>query len=108
MMSLSFGQAELFDDAAHDELVLCVDQGIRLRLDIDTLANQGLQVLGGDVFVVEGHHIQALGELAQRVQILVVADRSVSHGRDRGDVFCLGQDTEFEAKGYCTGGHHAG
>ncbi len=64
-------------------------------------------MVGGDVLVVEGHHVQALGELQQGVQVLVVTDRGVGHGGDGGNVFAFGQDTEFEAQGGGGWGHHA-
>ncbi|GIU55279.1 hypothetical protein NicSoilC12_10280 [Arthrobacter sp. NicSoilC12] len=62
----------------------------------------------GDVFVVEGQDVEAAGELEQMLQVLVVADRGVSHGRDCGDVLAFGENTELKAQGGRGRGHHAG
>ena len=54
---------------AHDQLVLGVDQGVGPGLHVHALADEGPQVLGGHVLVVEGDHVQAAGEIAQRVEV---------------------------------------
>ena len=77
-------------------------------MDVHAGVDQGPQVRRGDMFVVEGQHVQAAGELEQMLQVLVVADRGVGHGRDCGDVLAFGENTELKAQGGRGRGHHAG
>jgi hypothetical protein len=42
------------------------------------------------------------------LQVRVVADRGVNHGRDCRDVLAFGENTELKAQGGRGGGHHSG
>ncbi|GAA3276405.1 hypothetical protein AAU01_14860 [Paenarthrobacter aurescens] len=64
-------------------------------------------MLGGDVFVIERHDVQALGELKKSVQVLVVANGRRGHCCHGGYVLTLGQNTEFEAQGGSGRSHHS-
>ncbi|GAA4313631.1 hypothetical protein GCM10023086_34570 [Streptomyces venetus] len=45
----------------------------------DAVRLQGPEVLGGYVFVIEGDHIAPSRELAQRVEVAIVADDDIAH-----------------------------
>ncbi|GAA4043163.1 hypothetical protein GCM10023063_31830 [Arthrobacter methylotrophus] len=92
---------------AHHEFVLCVHEGIGSGLDVHARLNQGPKVLRGNVFVVERHDVQAFGEREQGRQILIVANGSRCHGRDRRNVLAFSEDSEFKTKGGCGWCHHS-
>ena len=69
---------------AHDQLVLGMAQRVRPRMHPNTRGNQCPEVLGGNVLMVEGEHVAALGEPSQRGQIIVPAkDHIGGHQRRR-------------------------
>src|SRR5699024_7057973 len=71
------GKSQALDGFTHDQLVLGMDQGCRARLDVDALVDQGRQEIVGNVLVVKGDYVLALGEFAQGFEVLVVAYRGV-------------------------------
>jgi hypothetical protein len=69
---------------AHHQLVLGVAQRVRSRVHPNALRNQGPQVFGGHVLMVEGEHVTALSEAAKRRQILVTSDHHIGGHQGRG------------------------
>ena len=56
--------------AAHDQLVLRVQQGVGPGMDRDALGHECAQQLARDTFVVEGHALGIAGKTAQRVEVV--------------------------------------
>ena len=77
-------------------------------MHVDAGALQGTQVFRGDVLMVERQDVQAAGKLKEVVQVGVITDRGVGHGRDGRDVLTFGKDAELEAQGSGRRGHHSG
>ena len=71
-------------------------QRVRAGADGDAVRLQRAQVLGRYVLVIEGDHVAALGELAQRVEVAIVADDVVGDDLGGRDVVGLDQDTEVQ------------
>ena len=69
--------AERGQPLAHDGLVLGVHQRVGAGAHRDAVGRQRPDVLGGHVLVVERDHVAALGEVAQVVQVAVVAEPDV-------------------------------
>src|SRR4051812_33881955 len=59
------------------------------------------------MLMVERQHVQALGELEEGVQVLVIADRGCGHGGNSRNVHALSQNSEFEAQGGSGRSHHS-
>ena len=72
------GHADRVEPGAHHALVLGVHERVRAGADGDAVRLQGPQVLGGHMFVIEGDHIAAPREVAQRVEVAVVADDDIA------------------------------
>ncbi len=78
------GHVEPVETRPHHGLVLRVHEGVGARTAGVSLGGEGVQVVGRDVLVVEGHHGAALGDLAQGGEVAVVADERVAHDLGRG------------------------
>ncbi len=68
-------QPQPVDGRPHHQLVLRVDQGVRARLDVHTSGQKRAEVVRWNVFVVERHNIQALGEVEECLEVPVVTHR---------------------------------
>ena len=74
--------AQGLQPSPHDELVLCVDQRLWRRRDVDALRDQLFQQLSGHVLVVEGERRATSSDATQRLEIGVRADHHI--GSDLG------------------------
>ncbi|GGX36019.1 hypothetical protein GCM10010353_58850 [Streptomyces chryseus] len=92
-------RSDLRELRSHDALVLGVHQCVGPRADGDAVRFQGPQVLGRDVLVIEGDHVAAAREGAQRVQIAVVADDDVADDLGRRVLGGVTEELESDAEG---------
>lgn len=90
--------AERVEPRPHHALVLGVHQRLGAGADGDAVRLQGPQVLGGHVLVVEGDHVAAAREVAQSVQVAVVADDDVTHHLGRGILRGVTEELEPDAE----------
>ncbi len=92
------GHADRVEPRAHHALVLGVHERVGARAHGDAVRLQGPEVLGGYVFVIEGDHIAAARELAQRVQVAIVADDDFAHDLRRGVLRGVTEELEPDAQ----------
>ncbi|EHM29188.1 hypothetical protein SPW_2406 [Streptomyces sp. W007] len=102
------GCADLQELGAHHPLVLGVHQGIGAGAHGDAVRLQGPQMLGRDVLVIEGDHVAAAREGAQRVQVAIVADDDLAHHLGRRVLGSVTEQLEFQAEGDTRLVGHAG
>ena len=90
--------SEFLEPTAHHQLVLGVQQRPWRRCDVHALIDQGLQKVGGDVFVVERQGRGADGDAGQGVGVGVRTDDHVGSHLGRGIVRRSGQHAQCLAK----------
>ena len=86
--------AQRAEPLAHHRLVLGVDERLRARPYGDAGVGQRVQVLGRHVLVVEGDDLGPAGDLAQHLEVSVVADDRVGDDLRRRDALRLGQQPQ--------------
>ena len=102
------GDAQLVEPGPHDPLVLGVDERLRPGAYGEPVGLERVQVLGGDVLVVEGDHRTPLGDPAERVEVGVVADQVVGDDLGRRDSLRLGEQPQRQPEGDRRLRHHPG
>lgn len=85
-----------------------MDEGIGAWLDVDPGLLECPEVGSRDVLVVEGHDVEVLGKVQERLQVFVVSHRGSGHRGDGRDVLTFRQDSKFEAESSRGWGHHSG
>lgn len=90
--------AERVEPRAHHALVLGVYERVGAGAHGDAVRLQGPEVLGGYVFVIEGDHVAPAREVAQRVQVAIVADDDVAHHLRRGILGGVTEELEPDAE----------
>lgn len=88
------GHPDGVEPGPHHALVLGVDQRLRAGPDGHAVGLQGPQVLGRHVLVVEGDHIAAGREAAQRVEVAVVAEDGLGDHLRGGVLGRVGEEFE--------------
>ena len=102
------GRPERGQPVAHDRLVLGVHQRVRPGPDRDPGRLQVAEQPGRHVLVVEGDHVAAGGEGADRLGVGVVAHGDVMHHGGRGHVGPLGEQPDLDAQPDRRRVHHPG
>ena len=102
------GDAELGQPRAHHGLVLRVDERVGTRAYDDAGLGECPEVFGRHVLVVEGHHVAALGESAQRLEVGLVADLGAGHDLGGTVAAVAGQHPQRDAELDRRAGHHPG
>ncbi len=69
--------AQLCHFLAHEQLVLRVEEGGRLGLDVEAVGDERLHVLGGNVLVLKGDCIRAFCGGGEHVEIVIVTENDV-------------------------------
>ncbi len=68
-------EPEPVDGGPHHEFVLRVDQCVRAGLDVHAGGQKRAEVVRGDMLMVERHHIQAVREVEEGLEVFVVTHR---------------------------------
>ena len=69
------------DGSPHHQFVLGINEGVGARLDVHAGGQKRAEVVRGYVFVVERHDIQAVREVEESLEVLVVTNRRSGHSR---------------------------
>ena len=99
--------AQLGQLLAHEQLVLRVEEGGRLGLNVETVGDERLDVLRGDVLVLKSNCVRAFRSGGEHVEIVVVAQNDVRDHLGGGLVWRGGQHAQVDVE--LRGGrlHHA-
>ncbi len=99
--------AQLGQLLAHEQLVLRVEEGGRLGLDVETVGDERLDVLRGDVLVLKSNRVRAFRSGGEHVEIVVVTENDVRDHLGGGLVWRGGQHAQVDVE--LRGGrlHHA-
>ncbi|GAA3130444.1 hypothetical protein GCM10020001_060510 [Nonomuraea salmonea] len=92
------GHADRAEPLAHDRLVLGVHEGFGAGPHGVAVGDQGLDVLGGDVLVVERDDVAALRERPEHLKIAIVSDARVDDDPGRALLRSVGQHPQLDTE----------
>lgn len=90
--------AQLGQLLAHEQLVLRVEEGGRLGLNVETVGDERLDVLRGDVLVLKSNCVRAFRSGGEHVEIVVVAQNDVRDHLGGGLVWRGGQHAQVDVE----------